>query len=92
LPAGQVGMGRGSVEMKKMENRVNRRVTFSKRRRGFLEKAHELAVLCGAELAVIIFSESGKLFEYSNPLCRSACLLVLYFFMTSLEKINLSTI
>jgi hypothetical protein len=74
-------MGRGRVETKKIENRVNRQVTFSKRRRGLLKKAHELAVLCDAELAVIIFSESGKLFEYSNPLCRSllACLLVLFF-------------
>lgn len=65
-------MGRGRVEMRRIENRVSRQVTFSKRRRGLLKKAHELAILCDVAVGVIIFSENGKLFEYSNPPCRSA--------------------
>ncbi|KAJ1260292.1 hypothetical protein BS78_10G221100 [Paspalum vaginatum] len=60
-------MGRGKVEMKRIENRVSRQVTFSKRRKGLLKKAHELAVLCDADVGVIVFSERGKLFHYHSP-------------------------
>lgn len=57
-------MGRGKVEIKKIENASSRQVTFSKRRGGLLKKAHELAVLCDAEVGLILFSSTGKLFEY----------------------------
>ncbi|CAL9065843.1 unnamed protein product, partial [Musa banksii] len=38
-----------------------------KRRGGLLKKANELAVLCDAQVGVIIFSSSGKMFEYCSP-------------------------
>ncbi|KAF2311082.1 hypothetical protein GH714_019409 [Hevea brasiliensis] len=53
-------MGRGRVELKRIENKINRQVTFSKRRNGLLKKAYELSVLCDAEVALIIFSSRGK--------------------------------
>ncbi|CAK9147523.1 unnamed protein product [Ilex paraguariensis] len=59
-------MGRGKIEIKKIENANSRQVTFSKRRTGLLKKAHELAVLCDAEVAVIIFSNTGRLFDFSS--------------------------
>ncbi|KAL9319196.1 hypothetical protein ACSQ67_015713 [Phaseolus vulgaris] len=59
-------MGRGKIEIKKIENLNSRQVTFSKRRNGLLKKARELSVLCDAEVAVIIFSSTGKLYEFSN--------------------------
>ncbi|TQE00218.1 hypothetical protein C1H46_014136 [Malus baccata] len=59
-------MGRGKVQMKRIENKISRQVTFSKRRSGLLKKAHEISVLCDAEVAVIVFSTVGKLFEYST--------------------------
>ncbi|GMI75870.1 AGAMOUS-like 6, REDUCED SHOOT BRANCHING 1 [Hibiscus trionum] len=59
-------MGRGRVELKRIENKINRQVTFSKRRNGLLKKAYELSVLCDAELALIIFSNRGKLFEFGS--------------------------
>lgn len=59
-------MGRGKIEIKRIENANSRQVTFSKRRSGLLKKARELSVLCDAEVAVIVFSKSGKLFEYSS--------------------------
>jgi hypothetical protein len=59
-------MGRGKIEIKKIENPTSRQVTFSKRRGGLLKKAHELAVLCDAEVALIIFSSTGKLFEFAS--------------------------
>ncbi|CAK8575432.1 unnamed protein product [Lathyrus sativus] len=59
-------MGRGKIEIKRIENSNSRQVTFSKRRTGLLKKAQELAILCDAEVAVIIFSNTGKLFEFSS--------------------------
>ncbi|XP_010260844.1 PREDICTED: truncated transcription factor CAULIFLOWER A [Nelumbo nucifera] len=59
-------MGRGRVQLKRIENKINRQVTFSKRRNGLLKKAHEISVLCDAEVAVIVFSTKGKLFEYAT--------------------------
>ena len=59
-------MGRRKVELKKIENKINRQVTFSKRRNGLLKKANEISVLCDAEVALILFSSKGKLFNYSS--------------------------
>ncbi|KAL2926780.1 Floral homeotic protein APETALA 1 A [Bienertia sinuspersici] len=59
-------MGRGRVQLRRIENKINRQVTFSKRRSGLVKKAHEISVLCDAEVALIIFSHRGKLFEYSS--------------------------
>lgn len=52
--------------MKRIENATSRQVTFSKRRNGLLKKAFELSVLCDAEVALIIFSPRGKLYEFSS--------------------------
>ncbi|CAN1838767.1 MADS-box protein CMB1 [Linum perenne] len=61
-------MGRGRVELKRIENKINRQVTFAKRRNGLLKKAYELSVLCDAEVALILFSNRGKLYEFcSSP-------------------------
>ncbi|KAL0924891.1 hypothetical protein M5K25_005751 [Dendrobium thyrsiflorum] len=65
-------MGRGRVQLKRIENKINRQVTFSKRRSGLLKKAHEISVLCDAELALIIFSSRGKLCEYSTDNCMES--------------------
>lgn len=59
-------MARGRVEVKRIENKVNRQVTFSKRKGGLLKKAYELSVLCDVEVALIIFSSSSKLYEFSS--------------------------
>ncbi|ERN05188.1 hypothetical protein AMTR_s00053p00228660 [Amborella trichopoda] len=59
-------MGRGKIEIKKIENATSRQVTFSKRRAGLLKKAQELSILCDAEVALIIFSSTGKLFEFPS--------------------------
>ncbi|CAA2976455.1 developmental SEPALLATA 1 isoform X2 [Olea europaea subsp. europaea] len=59
-------MGRGRVELRRIENKINRQVTFAKRRNGLLKKAYELSVLCDAEVALIIFSNRGKLYEFCS--------------------------
>ncbi|KAG6595526.1 MADS-box protein SVP-like [Cucurbita pepo subsp. pepo] len=59
-------MTRQKIQIKKIDNIAARQVTFSKRRRGLFKKAHELATLCDADIALIVFSASGKLFDYSS--------------------------
>uniref|UniRef100_A0A2N9FCN4 MADS-box domain-containing protein n=1 Tax=Fagus sylvatica TaxID=28930 RepID=A0A2N9FCN4_FAGSY len=59
-------IGRGKIEIKRIENTTNRQVTFCKRRNGLLKKAYELSVLCDAEVSLIVFSSRGRLYEYSN--------------------------
>lgn len=59
-------MVRGKIEMKRIESSTSRQVTFSKRRSGLMKKAHELSVLCDAEIAVIVFSHKGRLYEFAS--------------------------
>ncbi|KAK6945806.1 Transcription factor, MADS-box [Dillenia turbinata] len=59
-------MTRQKIQIKKIDNITARQVTFSERRRGLFRKAHELSTLCDADVALIVFSAIGKLFEYSS--------------------------
>nr|AAB25101.1 promotes sex organ development [Antirrhinum majus]BAI68391.1 PLENA protein [Antirrhinum majus] len=63
--------GRGKIEIKRIENITNRQVTFCKRRNGLLKKAYELSVLCDAEVALVVFSSRGRLYEYANNSVRA---------------------
>nr|BAO00917.1 DEF-like protein [Orchis italica] len=60
-------MGRGKIEIKKIEIPASRQVTYSKRRLGIMKKAEELTVLCDAQVSLVIFSISGKLADYCSP-------------------------
>lgn len=59
-------MTRKKIKIKKIDNIAARQVTFSKRRRGLFKKAEELAVLCDADVALIVFSSTGKLFDFAS--------------------------
>lgn len=59
-------MGRGKIVIKRIEDSTSRQVTFSKRRNGLLKKARELSILCDAQVGVIVFSSTGKLYEYGS--------------------------
>nr|QWX93769.1 MADS-box protein 30 [Cunninghamia lanceolata] len=59
-------MGRGKIEIKKIENTTNRQVTFSKRRAGLFKKAKEISILCAADVAVIVFNSTGRLFDFAS--------------------------
>lgn len=59
-------MGRGKIVIRRIDNSTSRQVTFSKRRSGLLKKARELSILCDAEVGVIIFSSTGKLYDYAS--------------------------
>ncbi|XP_028802848.1 MADS-box transcription factor 23-like isoform X2 [Neltuma alba] len=64
-------MGRGKIEIRRIDNSTSRQVTFSKRRKGLIKKAKELTILCDAEVGLVIFSSTGKLYEYSNTSMKS---------------------
>ncbi|XP_050884933.1 agamous-like MADS-box protein AGL104 isoform X2 [Lathyrus oleraceus] len=59
-------MGRVKLQIKKIENTTNRQVTFSKRRNGLMKKAYELSVLCDVDVALIMFSPSGRATLFSR--------------------------
>ena len=59
-------MGRVKLQIKKIENTTNRQVTFSKRRNGLMKKAYELSVLCDVDVALIMFSPSGRASFFSR--------------------------
>ncbi|XP_044469431.1 agamous-like MADS-box protein TM6 [Mangifera indica] len=60
-------MGRGKIEIKRIENPTNRQVTYSKRRNGIFKKAQEITVLCDAKVSLIMFSNTGKFHEFVSP-------------------------
>ncbi|AED97999.2 K-box region/MADS-box transcription factor family protein [Arabidopsis thaliana] len=59
-------MGRRRVEIKRIENKSSRQVTFCKRRNGLMEKARQLSILCGSSVALFIVSSTGKLYNSSS--------------------------
>ncbi|KAI5595639.1 hypothetical protein POPTR_003G169700v4 [Populus trichocarpa] len=59
-------MGRKKVELKRIEKKICRQITFSKRRNGLIKKARDLSLLCDVQVALLVFSSSGKLYEFSS--------------------------
>jgi MADS-box transcription factor, plant len=59
-------MGRGKIVIRRIDNLTSRQVTFSKRRNGLLKKAKELSILCDAEVGLIVFSSTGRLYEFCS--------------------------
>ncbi|XP_031126032.1 MADS-box transcription factor 23-like [Ipomoea triloba] len=64
-------MGRGKIVIRRIDNSTSRQVTFSKRRNGLLKKAKELSILCDAEVGLIIFSSTGKLYDFASTSMKS---------------------
>ncbi|KAF8015704.1 hypothetical protein BT93_H1278 [Corymbia citriodora subsp. variegata] len=64
-------MGRGKIVIKRIDDSTSRQVTFLKRRKGLLKKARELSILCDAEVGVIIFSCTGKLYDFASSSMQS---------------------
>jgi pheromone receptor transcription factor len=59
--------GRQVIKIAYIENKAARQVTFSKRKAGIFKKASELALLCGAHITAIVFSECGKPYAFGSP-------------------------
>ncbi|XP_057532995.1 agamous-like MADS-box protein AGL61 [Amaranthus tricolor] len=59
--------GRRRIPIATITDPTKKHVTFSKRRVGLFKKASELCALCGVHMAVVTFSERGKLFCFGHP-------------------------
>jgi len=79
-------MGRGKMEIKRIDNATSRQVTFSKRRSGLFKKAKELAILCDAEVGLIVFSSTGRLYDFAST--RFDCFSSLLTFVRSANYIS----
>ncbi|XP_019433628.1 PREDICTED: agamous-like MADS-box protein AGL29 [Lupinus angustifolius] len=60
-------MGRRKIEIKLVKDNNTRQVTFSKRRTGLFKKANELSILCGVEIAIIVFSPGNRPYSFGHP-------------------------
>ncbi|XP_024019114.1 floral homeotic protein PMADS 2 [Morus notabilis] len=60
-------MGRGKIEIKRIENSNNRSVTYSKRKKGIIKKAQEISILCDAKVSLIIYGPNGKIVDFCSP-------------------------
>ncbi|KAJ7560582.1 hypothetical protein O6H91_04G136300 [Diphasiastrum complanatum] len=56
-------MGRVKLHIKKLESTSSRQITYSKRKQGLAKKALELATLCDTDVALVMFSPTGRLFQ-----------------------------
>ncbi|CAH00121.1 Rlm1p [Kluyveromyces lactis] len=59
-------MGRRKINIEPITHERNRTVTFIKRKAGLFKKAHELAVLCQVDVAVIILGHNNTFYEFSS--------------------------
>ena len=59
-------MGRKKINITRIHDEHTRQVTFTKRKFGLMKKAYELSVLCGCEIALIIFNSNDRLFQYAS--------------------------
>ncbi|KAK4350002.1 hypothetical protein RND71_029315 [Anisodus tanguticus] len=60
------GKGRQTIEMKLIESKDARTVSFSKRKKSLFKKANELSTLTGADVGVLLISPSGKPYSYGS--------------------------
>nr|XP_004243447.1 agamous-like MADS-box protein AGL66 [Solanum lycopersicum] len=59
-------MGRNKIVMKKIEDSTSRKQFYSNRKDSIVKKSNELAVVCGTDVGLLMFSPSGQLTTYSS--------------------------
>ncbi|CAF2113770.1 unnamed protein product [Brassica oleracea] len=66
-------MGRKKIDLKTIECPKERSSKYSKRKKGLLKKAEEMAVLCDSDIILLVFSPTSKpnlFYPHSRPLSR----------------------
>ncbi|CAF2113766.1 unnamed protein product [Brassica oleracea] len=64
-------MGRKKIELKTIECPKEKSIKYSKRKKGLLKKAEEMAVLCDSDIILLVFSPTSKpnlFYPHSRPL------------------------
>ena len=59
-------MGRRKIDIVRIDNERHRQVTYTKRKSGLIKKATELAILCDAQVGIIVFGSNQKMSVYSS--------------------------
>ena len=58
--------GRVKIETKFIKHKQRRYTTFSKRKSGLMKKAYELSTLTGAQVMLLVASETGHVYTYAT--------------------------
>ncbi|EGV66662.1 transcription factor of the MADS box [Yamadazyma tenuis] len=58
---------RRKIEIKFIQDKTRRHITFSKRRAGIMKKAYELSVLTGTQVLLLVVSETGLVYTFTTP-------------------------
>ncbi|PHT29747.1 hypothetical protein CQW23_30665 [Capsicum baccatum] len=59
--------GRQRIDIAKMQNESKLQVTFCKRHAGLFKTVSGLCTLCGAEIAIVVFSPGRKVYSFGHP-------------------------
>ncbi|XP_039017493.1 agamous-like MADS-box protein AGL62 [Hibiscus syriacus] len=68
---GKKTKGKQKIDIKVIENKDDKLITFSKRRTGIYKKLNQIATLCGTDFLFICFSPAGKPFSFGHPSIES---------------------
>lgn len=66
LGSGKKTKGRIKLKIEYIKNKVRRLTTFSKRKIGMMKKAYELAQLTGAQVMLLVGSETGHVYTFAT--------------------------
>ncbi|KAG9250126.1 SRF-type transcription factor (DNA-binding and dimerization domain)-domain-containing protein [Emericellopsis atlantica] len=58
---------RRKIEIKFINDKSRRHITFSKRKAGIMKKAYELSVLTGTQVLLLVVSETGLVYTFTTP-------------------------
>ncbi|KAM9926345.1 hypothetical protein OXX59_003306, partial [Metschnikowia pulcherrima] len=58
---------RRKIEIKFIQDKSRRHITFSKRKAGIMKKAYELSVLTGTQVLLLVVSETGLVYTFTTP-------------------------
>ncbi|KAG7909551.1 hypothetical protein KL906_002307 [Ogataea polymorpha] len=58
---------RRKIEIRFIQEKSRRHITFSKRKAGIMKKAYELSVLTGTQVLLLVVSETGLVYTFTTP-------------------------
>ncbi|ODV60449.1 SRF-TF-domain-containing protein, partial [Ascoidea rubescens DSM 1968] len=58
---------RRKIDIKFIQDKSRRHITFSKRKAGIMKKAYELSVLTGTQVLLLVVSETGLVYTFTTP-------------------------
>ena len=64
---GKTQKERRKIEIKFIQEKSRRHITFSKRKAGIMKKAYELSVLTGTQVLLLVVSETGLVYTFTTP-------------------------